>query len=250
MLGLVPAPPDVHAPGGGIPVLVAMGGLGVAAVAIAVTFAVRRRDPLPAIACAGAVIAVLNEPIYDLLGQIVYASNHPRAFTAFDREIPLFLVGGYIPWVGLLPWVLADRMRVGIRRQTLVAIAGASFVSVVLVEVVGTTSDNWAYYGEAPLRYLGVAPQMAPMPLVCAWMLATLAPRLHGLGRGLVVLVPPVALASVYAAAGWPMYFALNSDVPAPLDVLAGLTTLAICVGIVWTVAIAAEPVHERIGGA
>ncbi len=114
-LASLPAPPEVRAPGDGIACLAIMATLGAAAFVTAALFAWRRRDVVPVLACLGAVLAVLNEPIYDLLGQIVYPSNHPRFFRAFDRDIPLFLIGGYVPWVGLLPSVLAARMRDGIR---------------------------------------------------------------------------------------------------------------------------------------
>ena len=149
----------------------------------------------------------------------------------------MFLLGGYIPWVGLLPSVLAVRMREGIRARTLYLVAIVSFCSVVVVEIVGTTTDSWVYYGEAPLKYLGVAPQMAPMPIVAAWMLYTITPRLRGWTRLLVVFIPPFALGATYAGTGWPMYVALHADVPVVVDYIAGFITLGLCAAVVWFVA-------------
>jgi hypothetical protein len=222
-------------------VLLVFAALAAGAFAYAVTAAVRTRDILPVAACIGALICALNEPIYDLLGKIVYASDHPTAYTAFDRDIPVFLVVGYLPWVGLLPYLIARMMRAGVARSRLHAIALASFVSVVVVETLGTSLDAWTYYGEAPLKYLGVAPMMAPVPILCGFLLYATGDLLHGWRRLGIVVVPTLALPAVYASAGWPMYLALYSDVPKGVQWLAGAATVALCALIVVAVTKAAE---------
>ena len=105
----------------------------------AIRLAIRERDMLPIAACLGALVCSLNEPIYDILGKIVYAENHAMAYTAMDRDVPWFLVIGYIPWVGALAVAIARMMANGVDRKVLHTIALASCLSVVVVETLG----NW-----------------------------------------------------------------------------------------------------------
>ena len=217
------------------------GALAAGAFAIAAVISLRSRDPLALIACAGALLCSLNEPIYDYLGKIVYARNATTAYTAFGRHVPLFLVLGYVPWVGLLSFGVSRLMARGVDRRKLYALALASFASVVVVETLGNLADAWTYYGRPPLKWIGVAPQMAPVPILCGALLYMLGTRVHGWRRLTLVFVPTVALPAVYAAAGWPMYLALYSHVPKVVQYLAGLTTLGLCAAIVVCAAAAAE---------
>lgn len=253
---------DVQAPGDGVAVLAGFCLLALVAVVWGTIVALRDRDRSAALAvlgatCVGALFAVLCEPIFDLLGKIYYPENHATAFTAFERPIPAFLLAGYVPFVAVLPFLISLRMRDGVTSRALYGLAFGSFVAVAAIETVGTATDNWIYYGESPLKWLGVAPQMAAVPIVCAWLILTLGRRLRGAARLLLVAVPPASLASVYAAAGWPIYVALYSDTPAGVSWLAGAATLGLCAGIVWAVgsevgrpvgASGAEGERERLG--
>ena len=71
--------------------VIGFGVLAAASVLVAIRISIRGRDPLALLACVGALVCSLNEPIYDYLGKIVYASNSTHAYTAFGRQIPLFL---------------------------------------------------------------------------------------------------------------------------------------------------------------
>lgn len=217
-------------------VLVVFAALAAGAFGYALWFAARERDVLPVAACIGALVCALNEPIYDLLGKIVYASDHPVAYSAFDRDIPVFLVLGYLPWVGLLPFLISRMMRAGAKRSTLHWIAFGSFASVVVVETLGTSVDAWTYYGEPPLKYLGVAPMMAPVPILCGFLLYAFGDVARGWKRAFAFVIPTLSLPAVYASAGWPMYVALYSDVPKGVQWLAGAATLALCAAVVAAV--------------
>lgn len=221
--------------------LAGFGCLAVAAIAVAAVVSLRSRDALALLACAGALVCSLNEPIYDALGKITYAANSTTAYTAFGRHIPLFLVLGYVPWVGLLPYGIARMMARGVPARRLYALAFASFASVVVVEALGNLADAWTYYGEPPLKWLGVAPQMAPVPIVCGALLFILGSRVRGGARVALAFVPAVALPAVYASAGWPIYLALHSQVSKPVQYLAGVVTLGLCAAIVVCAVAAAE---------
>jgi hypothetical protein len=210
-------------------VLIAFGLVVVASIVYAVYLAVRRRDVVPIVVCIGALVCAFNEPIYDILGKIVYADNHPMAYSYFGREIPWFLVIGYLPWVGLLPYLVAQAMRNGVARSRLHWLAFGSFVSVVIVETCGTSLDAWGYYGEPPLKFLVVAPQMAPVPIVGGFLLFAVADRLSGWKRILAAFaISTVALPMVFASASWPLYVGLNADLPAALNWVLGAVMLAL----------------------
>lgn len=225
--------------------LVFFGALALATFAAAVVHGRRIRDVVPVAVCLGALVCALNEPIFDELGKIVYADDAARAYSAFGRDIPIFLVVGYVPWVAGLSYVISQLIARGASRSRLHLIAFASFASVTCVEFAGTGLSSWTYYGEPPLKYLGVSPMMAPVPIVCGALIYILGERLTGLDRWLIGLVPLFSLPAVYAAAGMPMYVALHSDVSKPVQYAAGAATLAFCAAIVAAASLVAERSRE-----
>jgi hypothetical protein len=231
MLLALDAPVEIPSRVSPLLVLIVFGAVAFASAAYATFLAVRRRDWVPIVVCLGALVCAFNEPIYDILGKIVYASNHPVAYSYFGRDIPWFLVVGYLPWVGLLPYLISRAMSRGIPRQRLHLLAFGSFISVVIVESFGTAFDAWTYYGDVPLKFLVVAPQMAPVPIVGGYLLFALADSLAGWKRVLAAFViSTVALPMVFASASWPLYVGLNADLPVFVDWLLGAAMLALTV--------------------
>jgi hypothetical protein len=228
--------------------LVLFGGLALAVLCAAVAHARRIRDVVPVAVCVGALVCALNEPIFDELGKIVYADNAFTAYTAWGRDIPLFLVVGYVPWVAGLSYVIAQLMERGTSGRTIQLIALGSFLSVTVIETLGTRTKCWTYYGEAPLKYLGVAPQMAPVPVVCGLLIYVFSSLLRGPSRLLIALVPLFALPAVYAASGMPMYVSLHSAPAKPVQYLAGVATLLFCAAIVVGATALAERWRELNG--
>lgn len=84
----IPAPPPLVADIDPWILLGMFAGIFATAIIWAVRLALKNRDLLPIACCAGALAAAFNEPIYDILGKIVYAENNPMAFSSFGREIP------------------------------------------------------------------------------------------------------------------------------------------------------------------
>jgi hypothetical protein len=226
-------------------VLVAFAVALTAAIVYAVGLAVRERDLLPIAACAGAFVCALNEPIYDVLGKIVYATDHVRAYSYMGRDIPLFLVIGYVPWVGALPVGLARLMARGADPKIFYRLVLGSCLSVVVIETFGNHFQWWTYYGEAPLKFLVVAPQMAPVPIVGALLIYALAHPLRGWKRvATTFVVATLALPMVFASASWPLYAGLYADLPSALDWIAGLAMLALSAAVVVGAVRVAQAVH------
>jgi hypothetical protein len=206
------------------------------AVGYAFVLAIRDRDVLPVAACVGALVCALNEPIYDILGKLVYAHvpSGYVAYTAFGRHIPWSLVIGYVPWVGLVPYLLAKQMEGGISRRRLYGIALALTVSVGLIELLNAIwLHNWRYY--APHSGRGVLAggivQMASMPLVGALLFHVFATRARGAWRALLgIVLPTMALPMVFAATSWPLYLTNYASVPEWVRWVAAAATVAFSV--------------------
>jgi hypothetical protein len=202
--------------------IVLFGTTALIALGLASYWAVTRRDPVPVASCIGAAVCALNEPIFDVLGKIVYAQNNVIAFSAFGRDIPLFLVIGYIAWVGLLPYVIARWMQAGWSSVRLYTVSIVGVASVWAVEGVNLVIHGWSYYGESPLKYFGGVAAMASVPLVGGFLIYTLAFPARGWRRSVTgFLVPLFSLPMMFAATGWPLYLALYSDLPKAIDYLA-----------------------------
>lgn len=228
-------------------VLAVFGVLALAGAVYAVAQAARLRDAAPVLVCAGALLCAFNEPVYDILGKITYADDHPMAYELMGREIPWFLVLGYLPWVGVAPWVLSRRMVGGVSRRSLHLFAAATFVSVVAVESLGTALDAWTYYAVEPIKWLVVAPQMSVVPLLGAFLLFAIEPWARGWRRILVIVPPLVALPATYAATSWPMYVAAYGDMPPGLRWLSAGASMGLMVLAVLAIAAATERWHAVV---
>lgn len=212
-------PPVITSNTGPVILILFFGAAALAAAVYAVIIAVRKRDLLPVALCIGALICSLNEPIFDILGKISYADDQYMAYTAFGRSVPWFLVIGYVPWVGLLPYLIAQAIQRGVQRRTLHIVALAGVLSVVGVEALNLWMAGWEYYGEAPLKFFGGVAAMACVPLAGATAIHLIIEPLTGWHRTFAGLVAPtMILPMMFAATGWPLYFALYSDFPSVLD--------------------------------
>jgi hypothetical protein len=212
-------PPLVVSHVGPIAPLLFFGSVALAAVAYAVYLTVRDKDLLPVALCVGALICAINEPIFDVLGKISYADDQYIAYTAFGRSIPWFLVIGYLPWVGLLPLLIARAIARGVSSRALHLVALLGVLSVAGVEAVNLWMGGWEYYGESPLKFFGGVAAMACVPLAGGVAIHLLIEPLSGWRRLFAGLVAPtMILPMMFAATGWPLYVALYSDLPSVLD--------------------------------
>jgi hypothetical protein len=230
-----PAPTHlIAASGDGLPALLLFGALGAASLIWAAFALIRRRNVVPLLLCGGAAFAVVNEPIYDLLGKIFYASNHTLKFEAFGRDIPLMLFPGYMAWVAVAPYFMAHLIQSGVRKNILYLVAIVTFVSVVLVDRLGISTGNWTYYGDGPLHGFSGCLGMGPFPIVAGWLLS-LAYGRKGVAKEIAIFfIPSVSLAASFACTCFPLYFALHTDVPLALDWLAAALTILLSAGVVW----------------
>jgi hypothetical protein len=88
-------------------------------------------------------------------------------------------------------------MEAGISRRTLHIAAALLFASVVIIETFGNLLHLWLYYGEAPMKFLVVAPQQVALPMLGGFLLYALAGQASGWRRP--------AIGSVVAAVALPI---------------------------------------------
>lgn len=226
-----------HAPHDGHVVLYIFLALAVPAIAYALRMAWQDRSWVPVLAVLGAAVAVVNDAVFDQLWDIWYPANiHPQAFTMLDRPIPLFLVFGYIPFVGVLPLIVARAIDRGVRPRVLWYLAAATALGNLVVDLVGDATDSWVYYADGPLRYLTNPPITAAVPIVAGWLLHIA--RAQRWPAITAFAIPPFTLAAVYAGTGWPSFAALHIDGFVDwTQAVCGLVTLALSASLVAAVA-------------
>jgi hypothetical protein len=223
------------------------------ALALGVRQLVRGQGPILLYCIAGGALAAVFEPIVDVLG-LVYLKEQGavHTFTVLGRTMPLYICFVY-PWyvggLGYLAYRLFDR---GITMRALFGLWAVVGVVDIALETPGILLHTYLYYGRQPLDIWGfplwwgfVNPVM---PMVAGALIYKLRPHLSGWGLLAVIPCIPIADGVANAAAGWPMWAALNqTDVSYVWSYLAALVTLGLSLFCVWIIGlvVARPPVPD-----
>lgn len=180
---------------------------------------------------AGGAMMVF-EPLVDTVGGCWFPTNSWTAFHGYGRPIPVWLCLAYFFYFGIGVGVIWTQMRTGITRRQLWATFIFTMLGDLVFEQVLLMFDPYVYYGGQPLL-LGKFPLwwMAVnglIPVVAAAVIYKFEDML--VGWRLVYIVPIVVTASAAtnAAAGWPAWFVINTDVGPVVTQLGGLATFAL----------------------
>jgi hypothetical protein len=191
------------------------------------------QDAIPLMMWLGGLICSLLEPMLDHLGHLWWSHNLPgAAFSGYGLNIPYLIPPCYVFFIAMTGYWAYTRMKQGI------GVAGAFKVwfmismTDVIMEIPGTSTHAYTYYGDAPFTVLG-------FPLAWGWMngvsmfmvgflLYLVAPRLKGLQKGLVLLVPISAMGAAYGITAWPYFLAINWPLPYWVACVATLFSLAV----------------------
>lgn len=214
-------------------VTVGVGVLVVVAVVLAVADGVRRRSPTYPALLLGAGLAVVNEPVLNMLGGLW----HPRIgqwtlFETFDRPMSVWAAGGYLLYFGATPAVISVILRSRATRQRFYATVAVIFAADLAIELPIVGSGVYVYYGYQPYTLFGILP--AEWLFINGLAVGGTAMVLHHLpglysGRRWPVLI---VLPWVTQYAGWsvgiPFFAAYNSDLAHPLKWLAATVTMVL----------------------
>jgi hypothetical protein len=203
----------------------------------------------------GGAIAVVWEPIVDVLGQCWLPSRgqHWEAFTILGRHVPLMMPFVYSWFVGGQGYLFYRIYERGIDRHRLLQLWGVVFVVNILLESPGVIADVYTYYGKQPLNLWGfplwwgfVNPLM---PMIAGAMIYKLRPHVSGAWLGpAVIAIIPMADGVANAAAGWPVFVALNTNVGYVGTWLASGVTFGLAAFVVWMVGLlVGRPSEEAV---
>jgi hypothetical protein len=180
---------------------------------------VRHREDLPAIMWVGAFVAVVTEPIIDVLCHIWYAPDLPLTIVSgWGIHVPLLVGLAWAFFVGMTGYVAYRRMQVGMTVRAVFALLGFNMLLDAALEYPALAAGAWIYYSDHPFELFG-------LPLWMAWINATgmilggflvwvLAPRLTGAWRAALVLCPGAGYFGSWMLLAWPNYLALEWDPP------------------------------------
>jgi hypothetical protein len=207
-------------------------------------FGLLRRDWALPLLLLGAAAASLVEASLDELSRIWWASNLERAYTAFERPIPLIVVVGYSFLVGGGTYASYKLVCSGTTRKRMLTLALAFFVVESAFEMVWLRIGFYEYYGRQPLEVFGFPLYWGAINAVGAitagYVVYLIHERLVGPRVLLLVLIPPLSFGADFAV-GWPTWTVMNMDVSTLVMSLVSLITIALCVGEAWLVSGAAE---------
>jgi hypothetical protein len=217
--------------------------------AVMVLFAFRElgRGNGPIFLCCliGGAIAVVWEPIVDVLGQCWLPSRgqHWEAFTLLGRHIPLMMPFVYSWFVGGQGYLFYRIFERGIDRRRLFMLWGLVFLVNIALESPGVLTNVYTYYGKQPMDIWGfplwwgfINPLM---PMIAGAMIYKLKPLLATPQLMLAtVAIIPMSDGIANAAAGWPVIAALNTNVGYVGTWIASLITLGLAAFVVWIVGV------------
>lgn len=246
-LPAVPAPPtDLSAPhGASVTFLVLCCVITVVVVVYAAARA-RKGDPLAFVFLAGGLLAGLLEPMLDHVGLLWFAADNVAiAVETFHRHVPLYVVLGYAFFFGGSSYVAYRAMLAGRGRTWFIGFFAFDWLADFALQATGRALGLYEYYGPQPLLLLDVPMWWltidASLGMLCGGTLFLI--RRHLVGWRVLVIIPmvPGMYAGLNAAAGWPVFSALNSG-PATIVVwLAGLATCGLALLYWWMMLTAVE---------
>jgi hypothetical protein len=222
---------------------------------VMLSFAVREvgrgRGPVFLYCLIGGAIAVIWEPIVDVLGQcwLPTRGQHWEAFTLLGRHVPLMMPFVYSWFVGGQGYLFYRIFQRGIDRRQLFQLWAVVLVVNIALESPGIIADVYTYYGKQPFDIWGfplwwgfINPLM---PMIAGALIYKLRDHLSGFGEALaIVAIIPMADGIANAAAGWPVIAALNTNVGYVGTWIGSLITLGLAAFIVWIVGlVVATPV-------
>lgn len=210
--------------------------------AYAIWTAWREKDTYPLFLFIGAGLAVIYEPLGDILTGVVYPPlEQVSLMTSFGRPIPLWLLPNYCFFIGL-PALLLIRylMKPSVSTRTWWITYVAIVLAVGLFEQPGLGSGFWRYYKENQAFSISTYPVW--VAFANAQGLFIVAAGVHLLRNRilnrrtsvLLVLLVPMLFAGSHLAGHLPVAWALYTFQDSAIVNAASIVAVAMCILSMW----------------
>jgi len=206
----------------------------------------RERSPWPLYTYVGAALAMVYEPLTDLLGHCIYATTGQHTlFTLLGRHMPVMVLFLYLTYFPFGITFFVQRFDRGVtkaqlwRYYVIGVVIAACFEPVIANKHFGLTW--WFYYGHQPLDFTGL-----PMWWWFVNPLCWFAPSavihlvrkhvLKGDERKAWFCVPAVLLATFagHGSAALPMYLSISSNASNAVEIVCTALAAGITIGYIW----------------
>ncbi len=176
----------------------------------------RRGDWVPVYALLGAGLAVIYEPLGDILVSVLYpVPGQVGWISLFGRQVPLFIGVLYFWYMSVPALYFLKRLEQGLTRAALWRLYGFTVALAIGIELFGVNLHAWIYYGPQPFVLMGV-PLWCPMTysafLVTISMgLQLMSKHLDRKHQWLIIFGLPVCMSGGHCAAALPTAAAMFS---------------------------------------
>ncbi|MFA6576640.1 MAG: hypothetical protein WCS84_14555 [Nocardioides sp.] len=198
---------------------------------------VRHRDTLPWLMLLAGFGTSFGEPMLDLVGHLRWSENLAGpAFTNFGIPVPLLIPPCYALFMGLESYWIWSIIQKGINKRAFFLMFAASGVSDAIMEHPGVMMNVYEYYGTQPFEFY-------KFPFYWSFTngaaICTIAVLLHyvwpkvkdgGIKQLWVVPLGIVGTTAAEFGTGFPVFLAINADIPTWLQWTIGSGALFLAV--------------------
>lgn len=212
----------------------------------------RRRDATVLVLLIAGAFAGLLEPVVDVNGLMYLPEKGAiRAFTLYDRAMPLFVITAYSGYFAVLAYVAYRVLSTRPTISRVLQMYAGMVVFNVAFETPAVLLGVYSYYGDQPLDFWGFPLWWGIVNPLASIFVATFIVATRGRLRSavrLAAIVPllPLSDGAANGAAASPMWLALNSGLGMGWKyVAAGITAvIAFCLvrGMAWLNLILTQP--------
>jgi hypothetical protein len=205
----------------------------------AISRLVRHKDSLPLLMLGAGLITSLGEPMLDLVGHLRWAQNlHGPAFTNFGIDVPLLIPPCYALFMGLEAYWVYTIVQRGITVKKFFLLFVAIGISDAIMEHPGVIMGVYEYYGSQPFEFYKFPFYWS---ITNGAAIATIGVMLHflwpmvkdrGLGKLWVLPIGIIGTMMAEFGVGFPVFLAINADLPTWLQWAIGSGTLVL--GVLW----------------